>query len=88
MWNRLHAGCHGLRLEANGFRGLCEQFFTMHKDKDVRGISRCEAVADCSEAHGLASTSCELRNHLAVSAQLRSDVVNESFLVGAKGHFS
>jgi hypothetical protein len=63
-----------LRRLLNRFGGLYEQFFSVNEYKYILRAFSAEAVAYRRKANGLASASCELRNHLAMSAQLVADV--------------
>jgi hypothetical protein len=86
MWDCLHSGYYFLHWKVDCFGCLCEQFFAVNEYKYVLLTSSAEAVTYRSEAHCLASTRCELSNHLSMDAQLRSNVVDESLLVGSQDH--
>jgi hypothetical protein len=60
----------------------------MHKDQNILRALSTEAVAYRRKAHRLSATSCELRNHPIVDAQLCNDVIDKILLVGAKCHDS
>jgi hypothetical protein len=56
------------------FRGLYEQFFSVNEYKYILRAFSAEAFAYRGKTNSFASASCELRNHLAMSAQLVADV--------------
>jgi hypothetical protein len=86
MGNGLHSGYYFLHWKVDGFACLCKQFFAVNEYQDVLRAASAVAVTYRSEANCLASASCELSNQLAMDAQLRSNVVDESLLVGSEDH--
>jgi hypothetical protein len=55
----------------------------MHKYQDILRALSTEPVAYRRKTYSLTATSCELRNHPIVDAQLCNDVIDKILLVGA-----